>query len=80
MTEGLLRSGVTAPTRAEVERDCLSPADGVAEYRQGSRVRVRLRTRPSDRRHEVNVDGALHGAEGAERPGAVEAVAAMFRG
>jgi hypothetical protein len=80
MTDGLQRSGVTSPTRAEVERGCMSPAEGVAEYREGSRARVRLRTRPGDRRREVNVDGALHSGEPADRAEAIEAVAAMFRG
>lgn len=80
MTDALLLSGATAPTRAEVERWCSAPSDGMAEYREGSRIRVRLRTRPTDRQLEVNVDGALHALErdgGRER--VVAAVAAIFR-
>jgi len=80
MVEGLSLSGATMPTRAEVERGCVAPADGVAEYREGSRIRVRIRTRPSDRCLEVNIDGALHGTErDGNREKAVEAVAAVFR-
>jgi hypothetical protein len=80
IVDGLLQSGVTFPTRAEVERGCEPLPDGAAEYRQGSRVRVRLRVRPSDRKLEANIDGTLHSAErDGSREKAVAAVAAMFR-
>jgi hypothetical protein len=80
MVDGLLLCGLTSPARAEVERGCVALADGVAEYREGSRIRVRLRTRPSDRRLEANIDGALHGLErDGSREKAVAAVAAIFR-
>lgn len=80
MTDGLSLSGLALPTRAEVERGCTALPDGAAEYREGSRVRVRLRTRPSDRELEANVDGVLHDVERDDgRRAAVAAVAAMFR-
>lgn len=80
MTDGLSLAGVALPTRADVERGCAAPRDGVAEYREGSRIRVRIRIRPSDRCLEANVDGALHGMEpDGSREKAVAAVAAMFR-
>jgi hypothetical protein len=80
MIDGLLLSGAASPTRADVERGCRAEPDGAAEYREGSRVRVRLRVRASDRLLEANIDGALYDVDrDGGRPGAVAAVAAMFR-
>jgi hypothetical protein len=80
MIDGLLLSSVASPTRADVERRCVALPDGAAEYREGSRVRVRLRTRPSDRSLEANIDGVLHSAErDGGREAAVAAVATIFR-
>src|SRR5262245_24882784 len=80
MIDGPLASAASLPARAAVEPGCEATADGVAEYREGSRIRVRIRALPSDRRLEVNIDGALHGTEpDGSREKAVAAVAAMFR-
>lgn len=80
MIDGLLLSGVSQPTRADVERRCFALPDAAPEYREGSRIRVRLRIRPSDRRLEANVDGALYDLEAdGGREAAVAAVVRMFR-
>jgi hypothetical protein len=80
MVDGLRLSGVASPTRADVERRSVALPDGAAEYREGSRVRVRLRARPSDRQLEANIDGVLYSAErDAGREAALAAVATMFR-
>ena len=80
MIDGLSASGAASPTRADVERGCTALPDGAAEYREGSRVRVRLRVRSSDRQLEANIDGILHDVEqDGGRRAAVAAVAAMFR-